>query len=175
MNLSGTSGMPDIIFDNCVLSNFALSEAYPIIETLYANTAYVTDFVAAENMTGIARGHDKLVVIRQAIMSGRLRELNLENSTEKQLFETLAVSLGLGEASSLAIAKTRNYVFACDDRAARKEAGLLGVKLTGTIGILAKAVHCKISTERKADDILKSMVHNGFYSPVVSIRDMKLR
>ena len=49
MNLSGASGKPDIIFDNGVLSNFALSEAYPIIETLYANTAYVTDFVAAEN------------------------------------------------------------------------------------------------------------------------------
>lgn len=56
MTLSGTSGMPDIIFDNCVLSNFALSKAYPIIETLYADSACVTDFVAAENMTGIAQG-----------------------------------------------------------------------------------------------------------------------
>lgn len=167
--------MPDIIFDNCVLSNFALSEAYPIIEALYANTAYATDFVAAENMAGIARGHGKLVVIRQAIMSGKIKELHLENSAEKQLFETLAVSLGLGEASSIAIAKTRNYVFACDDRAARKEAGLLGVKLTGTLGILDKAAHGKITTERKADDILKSMVYNGFYSPVVSIREMRSR
>ena len=61
--------MPDIIFDNGVLSNFALSEAYPLIETLYANTAYVTDFVAAENMTGIARGYGKLVVIRQSILN----------------------------------------------------------------------------------------------------------
>ena len=63
--------MPDIIFDNCVLSNFALSEAYPLIETLYANTAYVTDFVAAENMTGIVRGYGKLVVIRQAVSTRR--------------------------------------------------------------------------------------------------------
>jgi predicted nucleic acid-binding protein len=56
----------------------------------------------------------------------------------------LSISLGLGEASSLAVAACRGFRFASDDQAARREAGRLGVGLTGTIGILAKAVRLRI-------------------------------
>ncbi|MBE0461526.1 MAG: hypothetical protein IBX60_07825 [Candidatus Aminicenantes bacterium] len=59
------------------------------------------------------------------------------------MYETLSVSLGLGEASGMALVKSRGFIFVCDDRAARREAGLLDVKLTGTLGILKKAVRHK--------------------------------
>lgn len=164
--------MPELIFDNCVLSNFALSGSLEIIKTLYANTAYVTDFVAAENMKGIAQGHNGLVAIRQALLDGWIKELTLKSKTEKRLFESFSISLGLGEASSMAISKTRDLVFACDDRMARKESELLEIKLTGTVGILAKAVRSKAVNGTKADEILKAMIRHGFYSPVASIREL---
>ncbi len=132
--------MPDVIFDNCVLSNFALSEAVHIIRRLYENTSFVTNFVVAENMKGIIKGYSELTKIREAIREGWLKEVTLEGQEEKKLFESLSVSLCLGEASSLGIAKTRGFVFACDGMVARREAKLLNIKLTGTLGILIKAV-----------------------------------
>lgn len=164
--------MPEIISDSCVLSNFALSDSLHIIKKLYGNTSYITDFVVAENPRGILKGYSGLLKVSEAIKDGWLKEITLSGLEEKALFESLSVSLGFGEASSIAAAKTRGYVFACDDRAARREADFLGVKLTGTIGILIKAVKKKIIKDSESDAILNRMVANGFYSPIRSIRNI---
>ena len=164
--------MPEIIFDSCVLSNFALSDSLNIIKTLYANTSYITDFVSAENTRGILRGYNRLISIREAVRKGWLKEITLKSKEEKALFESLSVSMGIGEASSIAVAKTRGFVFACDDKVARKEASLLGVKLTGTIGILIRAVRKNIVNSKRADEILNRMIAYGFYSPVNSIEEI---
>jgi len=164
--------MPDVIFNNCVLSNFALSDALNILTTLYSNASYITDFVSAENTRGILKGYKELVRIREAVRDDRLKEITLKSKAEKALFESLSVSIGFGEASSIAVAKTRGFVFACDDRVARREAGLLGVKLTGTIGILVKAVRKNIINSHHADEILNRMIAYGFYSPVDSIKEI---
>jgi predicted nucleic acid-binding protein len=80
--------------------------------------------------------------------------------------------MGVGESSSIAVAKTRSFVFACDDRVARREAIFLGVRLTGTIGILIKAVRKKIINQKQADELLKLMIAHGFYSPINSIKEV---
>ena len=164
--------MPEIIFDNCVLTNFALSDSFYVIKHLYANTSYITDLVMAENIRGIIKGHRKLANIREAVREGWLREITLDSIEEKNLFESLCVSLGFGEASAIAAAKSRVLVFACDDKAARREAELLGVRLTGTVGILVKAVRRKLIKRRRADEILRRMITCGFYSPINSIKEV---
>ena len=172
MKLFRMRSMPEIIFDNCVLSNFVLSDSLYIIKTLYANNSYITDFVSAENTKGVLAGFNQLIRIREALKDGWLKEITLRSKAEKTLFESLSVSIGFGEASSIAIAKTRTFVFACDDRAARREAGLLGIKLTGTIGVLVKAVGERIVNPKKADELLTRMIDYGFYSPVESIEEI---
>jgi predicted nucleic acid-binding protein len=165
--------MPEIIFDTCVLSNFALADAFPLFRSLYSQTAFVADMVALENLRGIQKGHAALTLVREAMGAGWLREVSCSTPEEKRLFETLSVSLGIGEAASIALARHRGFVFACDDRAARKEAALCGVKLTGTVGILIKAVRVGEIDLRKANGILKKMVSHGFYAPVERItKDM---
>lgn len=164
--------MHEIIFDNCVLSNFAMSDSLEVIRKLYGKSAYITDFVAAENMKGIVQGYNGLADIKEAILDGWLQELTLHGKAEKDMFNSLSVSLGLGEASSMAVARTRKYLFACDDRAARKEADLLGIKLTGTVGILVKAVRTKVINNKKADEVLKSMIKHGFYAPIGSVSEI---
>lgn len=164
--------MPELIFDNCVLSNFALSKSFYIVKKLYINRICITDFVAVENMRGMLKGHPGLAEIREAIKEGWLKELHIERAEEKALFESLTVSMGLGEASCIAIAKVRRFIFACDDRAARREANMLGIKLTGTIGILVKAVGRKIIDRKQADGILGLMIKQGFYSPVSSLSEI---
>lgn len=149
--------MPDVVFDACVLSNFALTDSWKIVEGLYRNSAFLTDFVYAEILGGIRQGHEKLQIVRKAIRDGSLGRIALSPVLEIDFFEDLSVSLGAGEASSIAAAKGRGMVFACDDKTARRQAGLLGVQLTGTIGILVKAVRVQTLRREEADRILARM------------------
>ncbi len=78
--------MPEIVFDNCVLSNFALSGSLDIIKELYANRSYITDFVAAENIKGILKGYKELSRIKDATRDRWLKEIILNTPEEKALF-----------------------------------------------------------------------------------------
>lgn len=164
--------MPEIVFDTCVISNFALAGALGILEGLYGSRAYITDFAAAEILRGIQGGHARLEAIPKAVQAGWLKEIGLRTGKERRLFEMLSVSLGLGEASSIAVAKRRSLRFASDDRVARTEAGRLGVPLTGTLGILVKAARGGICDLRTADAYLGKMIEAGFFSPVRSLREI---
>ncbi len=161
--------MPEVIFDSCCISNFALSDSMFILENLYEDSAFVTNFVSAEIMRGIQAGHLGLSRLEIAFEAGWIREIALRSKREKSLFEKLSVSLGLGEASSIAIAERRGFIFASDDKAARREAELLNTSLTGTLGILRIALKRKIITLNKGNMILAEMVTHGFFSPARSL------
>ena len=107
-----------------------------------------------------------------AVKSGWLTALGLGAAEESSLFERLSVSLGLGEASSIAVAKIRGWALACDDKAARREAGLIGVKLTGTMGILKRAVRQGLVSPGDGDRRLEAMRAHGYYASVKSLRDI---
>jgi hypothetical protein len=135
----------------------------------YRDRAYITDFVAAEILRGIQAGHARLGALPKAVQAGWLKEIGVRTGKERELFKTLSVSLGLGEASSIAVAKRRGFRFASDDRVARAEAARLGVPLTGTLGILVKAARGGICDLRTADAYLLKMIESGFFSPVRSL------
>lgn len=164
--------MPEIVLDCCVVSNFALAGSLGILEALYKEGAYITDFVAAEIMRGIQAGHSALEAVPKAALTGWLRETGLRAAEERRLFGALSRSLGLGEASSIAVAKSRRYLFASDDRVARAEAAALKVPITGPLGILVRAVRTGVRDARTADECLSRMVEAGFFSPVRSIREL---
>ena len=161
--------MHEVVFDCCVISNFALAGALRTIRGLYPGSAFITAFVSAEVLRGIQAGHDGLTAIPAAVQDGWLKETDLISPDEKKLFESLSVSLGFGEASSLAVARKRGYRLASDDEAARREARALGIALTGTIGILKKAVKLRICDQDTAERYLAKMIASGFYSPVKSL------
>ena len=164
--------MPEIVFDACVISNFALAGALGILEGLYRNKACIIDIVSIEILRGIQSGHARLEAIPKAVRAGWLKETGLRSGKEKTLFEMLSVSLGLGEASSIAVAKRRGCHFASDDKMARAEAARLGVPLTGTLGILVKAVRAGVCDLEAADGYLGKMIGAGFFSPVRSLREI---
>jgi len=166
--------MPEIVFDSCCLSNFALSGSQFILENLFGRSAYITEFVAAEILRGIQHGHKDLIKIQDSIKKGWIGEISLITTEEKALFKSLSVSLGLGEASSIAIAKTRRFRFASDDRTARREARHLDIQVTGTLGILKKAVLNTIIEPEKGDIILAKMTAKGFYSPISSLGEINI-
>jgi predicted nucleic acid-binding protein len=161
--------MPEVIFDTMVISNFAKAGQLGLLRTMYSDNACCSGFVVAEVLRGFRQGHADLENLVKLLADGWPRQEELLTPTERQLYASISISLGDGESSCLAIAAQRGFVFACDDRLARSEAVRLSIPLTGTIGILIKAVRTSVIDIKKANAILKRMIQAGFYSPVVRI------
>ena len=64
------------------------------------------------------------------------------------------------------MAENRAGLFVTDDRKARQVALDLGVKVTGTLGILVMAVERQIIIIDEANQYLAQMIRNGYRSPV---------
>ncbi|MCX7924362.1 MAG: DUF3368 domain-containing protein [Fimbriimonadales bacterium] len=116
--------------------------------------------------------------VRSGIESGKvrpaplewLRLINLEPDEIAQA-EQLKRRLGEGEAESIAVAVSRGWAFATDDWTARRTALLIGVSITGTIGILAELTRQGVISSAEANAYLQTMVQRGYRSPVNLIED----
>jgi len=86
--------------------------------------------------------------------------------TELEIARQLTNALGAGERSCIAVAMNRGGVFGTDDRKARQIAAGMGVKVTGTLGILVVAVERKIISFDEANQLLAQMIQNGYRSLV---------
>lgn len=161
--------MPDIIFDTNVLSNFSLAGRLDLLKSLYPGSACCAGAVVTEILHGVQCGHAGLCAVSDSITQNWPRIEDPATSAERQLFALLSISLGAGESACIALAAQRGYILACDDRLARSEAARLWVKLTGTVGILIKAVRVEAIELKEANAILRKMVKAGFYAPVKRI------
>jgi len=178
-----TSKTPDnltpIILDNTVLSNFALVQAFDLIQKLYADRAYVGNAVMAEVQAGIESGwkypwlhsRTRLQLVDRAIRSGWLKlppsETNPRDEVlELRLTQEYGQRFGAGESESMAIAYCRKWVFASDCRRARDFAKERKIKVTGSIGILVKAVTEGAIALDVADAIHGRMIDEEYRSPL---------
>lgn len=69
---------PDIVFDCCVLSNFALTGSLALLKTMYTGAACVTPSVSSENLRGIQGGYEGLAAIRDVLREGWILEISLK-------------------------------------------------------------------------------------------------
>jgi predicted nucleic acid-binding protein len=161
--------MPDVIFDTMVISNFAKAGQLELLRGMYPANSCCSGFVVTEVLRGLRQGHTELEELVTSLADGWPRQDDLSTHLERQLYARISVSLGDGESSCLALAAQRGYVFACDNKLARNEAVRLGIPLTGTVGILIKAVRISAVDLKKANAILKKMISTGFYAPVLRI------
>lgn len=168
-----------IIFDNTVLSNFALVQSFEVLRRLYLRRAFICKAVLQEIQAGIETGwkypqlrsRTRLQVVNQAIEEGWLRFPDEDVNPGDEVLELrLALEynqqFGAGEAEAMAIARTRNWLFASDDGSARRFATERGTRVTGTLGILVKAVESEILSLSVADAIHARMIDEGYRSPL---------
>jgi hypothetical protein len=80
--------------------------------------------------------------------------------------------LGLGEIECLAVAQSRGWIILTDDQDARRMAKSLGLRVSGTLGVLVKLTELGILTLDEADMALSSAIRHGYRSPVASLRDL---
>jgi predicted nucleic acid-binding protein len=153
------SSQPNLILlDNTVLSNFAHVNRSDLVMDLWSSSATTLE-AWQEFQNGITVGK-----LPKNAWKG-LSRIELA-ANERELSNDLANVLGLGECTCIAVAKHRNGVFVTDDRRARQVALELGVRVTGTLGILVVAVERKKITLKEANQLLVEMIERGYHSPV---------
>lgn len=138
--------MSDVTIDACCLLNLiAAGNILPNMEEAesvsisFPHALHVPDVVEGEALYVFQRDEDapeNLVKspldIRGMIDACILQGCALRNGEESDLFVRLAVRLDDGEAACLAIAKTRSWTLATDDRVARRLSSELDVPTLST-------------------------------------------
>ncbi len=167
---------PRLIFDTTVLSNFAVVGQVALLEKLYVGRACTALSVADEIGRGLSAGYAYLRTAEAAFaglgQSGWLPILSLTSAREQALYMELSLSLASGEAACISLASIQGLILASDDLAARREASRRGVRLTGTVGILLRAVREQHLELADANQILAQMIALRYRAPVQRLDDL---
>lgn len=159
------------LFDTVSLSNFALADSLPLLVQRYGHNLIITTEVLDELIAGVSAGYSRLKTVVDLDYQGVFTS-TVMSAEERNTYARCIEQLGSGEASCLAVAASRACVVATDDRAARTACEAHDVRYTGTLGILkASCLDGQLSVQ-DADDLLATMVRQGFYSPIRRIRDI---
>jgi predicted nucleic acid-binding protein len=137
-----------LVLDNTVMSNFALVGRVDWLRDVWPGMLVASEEAWAELQTGVRLGR-----IPEMDWSW-LAVLSLTD-VERETGNELTPPLDIGEASCLALARSRGCAFLTDDRVARREARRLGVPLAGTIGVLKALVDDGRISSEEADEALQ--------------------
>ena len=160
-----------VIVNNTVLSNMALINRLDLLESIFGKV-FLTLEVYEEVENGIEHGHSFQLRTKQAINDNKwLLVTGLENQ-ELEIFFRLSEKLHIGEASCLAIAQIRRWMFLTDDGNARNYAEKFNIMLSGTVGILRDAVYEKLITIVQGEKYLQIMIKYGYRSPIKHLRSV---
>jgi predicted nucleic acid-binding protein len=166
------------IANTTVLSNFARIRQLALLRSLYG-VLYISAEVYTEVQDGLDEGYAFYTGIEQLVYplaaDGWIHLTSMTDTEELRLFAAMPRGLHQGEASSLAIAAQRGWTLLTDDRAARREAARLGIRLSGSVGCLVLGVeqgHCTLDT---ANDWLHTMIQQGYYAPTSDLTPLVAR
>ena len=169
--------MPEtvVVFDTTVLSNLASVDQIDLLRQLYSGRALTTLMVVEELKRGQAAGYAyrqlALEAIRPFDASGWIEIGTLEAADEQSLYTDLRTGLGAGEASCLALAAIRGLTLATDDYAARRESRRRSITLTGTLGVLVRAIRENRLTLSEGNALLARMITLRYRAPVERLDD----
>jgi predicted nucleic acid-binding protein len=153
-----------IVLDACTLINLANGESLSAVLDLPDANFLLSTLVRRESKTVAAALDDILP-------HPKLTPIDDEELPAKRFLELKdRFKLGDGETECLLTAEIKGCKIACDDYAARKAAERLFGKgsLTGSIGLLSKAVQCSIYTPERAFSCYCLMKERGGFLPNLS-------
>jgi predicted nucleic acid-binding protein len=150
-----------LIADTTVISNFAYANRLDLLKSVgnTCTTMEVMDELQASKIEGVL----------QIGFSNRFIEILEMDKDERDTFIRLNSKFGRGEASCLTIALHRSAGILTDDLDARRFAQRGGISVSGSIGILVKAIESGKISREQGNDLLRIMIVNGFYSPVETL------
>jgi predicted nucleic acid-binding protein len=163
------------ISNTTVLSNFASIGQLAVLKDLYGVLSISLE-VYEEIQAGLEEGYRFYTALENQIApitpTGWIHLTSVSGEEELRLFGGFPATLHQGEASSLAIAHHRNWLFLTDDLDARRMAKQLGIRLSGSLGCLVLAVEHRACSLPQADIWLTHMIEQGYHSPVIDLASL---
>lgn len=163
------------IVNTTVISNFAAIGQLDLLRRLFGGL-YISTEVFEEIQAGLGEGYEFYTSVEEAVrpfaVSGWIELTTMSGEAELRLFGAVPSKLHRGEASSMAIAKERGWLFLSDDVAARKYAQGLGIQVSGTLGCLVLAVERNLTSLEQANLWLHQMIEKGYFPPVSDLRQL---
>ncbi len=145
------------VIDNTVLSNFAVIGKIGLLYKILKDDAFTTEEVEVEFRY---KPSFKKVKIKFDVVNTSAKDLE---DFERTLQITGPMGLHSGEISCiLSIINGKADVILTDDLLARKYCKKVGIKVHGTVFVLAIAVKEKILTIDQAEKILNKMKEKGY-------------
>jgi predicted nucleic acid-binding protein len=158
-----------IIANTTILSNFAAIERFDLLRLIYTQL-YISTDVYAEIEEGALAGYNYLAELERHVQpfasDGWIVLTSPSTPDEIARMVALPTQLHRGEASSLAIAAERGWLFLTDDRSARRVAQAQGVRISGTLGCLLRGIQQQHWSIEATNQWLALMIAEGYRSPV---------
>jgi predicted nucleic acid-binding protein len=158
-----------IIQDACVLLNLLASERFADIAGGCGLKFVVAARAASETLylRHAITGEHELVDLPPLIKNGLLEVVNLAGEGEQLRFIELATDLDDGEAESIAIAESRSFALATDDKKARKvlQRKAINVELWSTGRILQHWQAKAFISDADLSNALKSISERAKFRP----------
>jgi predicted nucleic acid-binding protein len=153
---------PPVVCDTTVISNLARTDDLALLD-IFDERIVTVPTVIDELRVGIDdHGYDFLT---RALDT--LEVVEGESEPDDSLD-----SLDPGETHALQLARERDGSLATDDLAARSVADALDIPVTGSLGVLARAVQEGPLDRDDADERFQQWINDGYRSPIESITEV---
>lgn len=164
--------MADQIVDACCLINLYASGRIQDIIPACGGSFYVSEQVRFESLSiRQADPNDPSLLIAspinlaEAVSHGLIKDCRLEGDTEIESYVEFAAQLDDGEASCLAIAKSRDWLVATDDRKAMRVAAESGISIITTPELLDFWVKANSPTGQEIIQTLRAIERFANFRP----------
>lgn len=142
------------MIDTSVLINFLVIGRLDLLGCHQGYRFVVTDHVGEEITEHYS---EQVAQLQNAKDAGWITEISLTDAQEVEMFARLTESgrLGNGECSAIAVAACRHLPLAMDDKAARRSASSLNLKITllDTASLMVSFIQAGLITIGEADEI----------------------
>jgi len=159
-----------VVTDSNVLINLAHINRLDLLDRLPPFSFVVPQEVVKE-ITNVTQSE----LVLGAINSGSLKEVQLDSIPELRIYAHLVRTLGSGEAACLALAESRGWLVASDEKRKfyREAMVRLGQdRIINTAGILLKAIRLNVLNVDEADEAKIFLEQRRFTMKFASFRDL---
>jgi predicted nucleic acid-binding protein len=159
-----------VVTDTCILINFMQVERLDLLCQHKDYRIVITEHVRSE-----IADQQQAVDLASAVSAGEIEETSVTDPTELALFATLNAILGRGESAAIAVAATRGWVIATDEKGRTRreiERRLGKERLLTTPGLLLKCILNGTLTVAEADDIKDKLAAQRFAMNFASFAEL---
>lgn len=160
-----------VVTDSSVVINLHHTSHLKLLARLSGFCFVVPEEVIIEEITEPVQAE----LLNRLVADGILEKVSLADASELGVFAGLSNRLGLGESACLAIAQTRGWHVACDEkriflREAKQRLG--DARIINTPGVYVSFIRAGLLTVEEADEAKAILEQHRFRIALASFRDL---